>query len=168
MSVTICNMLANPNLARSRRIAMPILFGAFQGAMPVIGYYAGSLASDFIESYAGIISLVILGAIGSKMIWDAFHEDEAADEEAVRNHIGYSVLLLQAVATSIDAFAVGVSFAATGADIWLAGGIIAACTFILCFAMLFVGRRFGAALGTKAQVIGGIILIAIGIKALLF
>lgn len=166
MSVTICNVLANPNLPRSRVIAMPVLFGLFQGIMPLAGYFAGSLAASVIEAYAGIITLIILGVIGGKMVWDGLHEDEAADEEAARDHIGYTVLLAQAVATSIDAFAVGVSFAATGENIWADAGIIALCTFLLCLVMPSVGRRFGAVLGARAQVVGGIILIAIGVKAL--
>lgn len=133
--------------------------------MPLLGFYAGSLAASFIEAYAGIITLVILGVIGGRW-YDGFHDDEAAEEEAARDHIGASVILLQAVATSIDAFAVGVSFAATGEAIWLDASIIAFCTFALCVLVLVVGRRFGANLGARAQIVGGIILIAIGIKAL--
>lgn len=166
MSVTLCNILANPNLPKMRALAMPIAFGVFQGLMPLLGFYAGSLAATFIEAYAGIITLVILGVIGGKMIWDGFHEDEAAEEEAARDHVGASVILLQAIATSIDAFAVGVSFAATGEAIWLDAGIIALCTFTLCTLVLAVGRRFGSHLGSRAQIIGGIILVIIGIKAL--
>lgn len=166
MSVTLCNILANPRLPKTRALAMPVAFGVFQGLMPLLGFYAGSLAASFIEAYAGIITLVILGVIGGKMVWDGFHDDEAAEEEAARDHIGASVILLQAVATSIDAFAVGVSFAATGEAIWLDASIIAFCTFALCVLVLVVGRRFGANLGARAQIVGGIILIAIGIKAL--
>lgn len=167
MSITVCNMLANPNLPRSRVLAMPLLFGLFQGIMPLAGYFAGSLAATFIKAYAGIVTLIILGVIGSKMIWDGAHEGKATEEKASRDHIGYTTLLVQAVATSIDAFAVGVSFAATGENIWADAGIIALCTFVLCLAMPPIGRRFGTVLGARAQVVGGIILIAIGIKALL-
>lgn len=163
MSVTICNILGNPHLSRSRRIAMPTFFGVFQGLMPILGFYAGSLAASFIESYAGIITLVILGAIGGKMVWDGFHEEA----EDVRD-ISYKVLFLQAIATSIDAFAVGVAFVAEGVNIWMAAPIIALCTFALCALMLFIGKRFGDRLGQRAQVVGGIILIAIGLKAMFF
>ncbi len=168
MSVSICNLLANPRLPRAKMIAMPVLFGVFQGLMPLIGYFAGSVAADFIERFAGIISLVILGAIGGKMVWDAFHEDEQEDEDAVSGKLSYRVLLLQAVATSIDAFAVGISFCATGQNIWVAAPIIALSTFLCCLLVLFIGRRFGANLGKRAQIVGGVVLILIGVKAMFF
>jgi len=164
LSVTICNVLCNPHLPRSRRVAMPVLFGLFQGLMPLIGFYAGTLAASFIERYAGIISFVILAVIGGKMLWDAFHE--SADKDSCPTTISYGTLLLQAVATSIDAFAVGVSFCAEGADIWLAAPIIAVCTFVICLVALLVANRFGDKLGKRAQIAGGVILILIGVKAL--
>ena len=163
ISVTICNILDNPQMSKGRQMLMPLMFGLFQGIMPLAGYYAGDLAASFIERYAGIISLLILGIIGGKMIWDAFHEGDEG-----KSDISLSVVLLQAVATSIDAFAVGVSFVAGQANIWFAAPIIALCTFSTCLIVLFVGRRFGNKLGQKAQVVGGIILILIGIKAMWF
>lgn len=165
ISVTICNILANPHLSRSRQLAMPVLFGVFQGVMPLIGFYAGTFAASLIEKYAGIISLIILGIIGGKMIWDAFHDD---GEETQRKDISYKVLLLQAVATSIDAFAVGVTFVAGGTNIWLAAPLIMLCTFLCCLIILLIGKRFGGKLGTRAQIIGGVILILIGVKAMWF
>jgi putative Mn2+ efflux pump MntP len=168
MSVSLCNLLANPRMTKLQALSMPLLFGLFQGIMPLGGFYAGSIAAQAIEAYAGIITLIILGVIGGKMVWDGFHEDTAAAEDAVRGRLGWSVLLLQAVATSIDAFAVGVSLAAIGNGIWMDSAIIAACTFILCLAVVVVGRRFGEKLGARAQIAGGLILIAIGIKAFLF
>lgn len=162
MSVTICNVLGNPHLSRDRRIAMPVMFGLFQGLMPVAGYFAGSLAATFIERYAGIIALVILGAIGGKMVWDGFHET------CDIRQVSYKVLFLQAIATSIDAFAVGVTFVGGDVNVWIAAGIIALCTLVLCALMLAIGTRFGDKLGQHAQVVGGIILILIGVKAMFF
>ncbi len=168
MSVTIATMIANPRLSRGWALSMPVAFGLFQGLMPVAGYFAGTLAQHFVEAYAGIIALGILGVIGSKMIWDGLHDDEGEGMVKGSTSIGVPTLLLQAVATSIDALAVGVTFAATNEPVFVDAGIIGACTFALCLAMLAIGRRFGAALGARAQVVGGLILIAIGIKAMFF
>jgi manganese efflux pump family protein len=164
-SVTLSNMFIYKDLTRARKLAMPVFFGVFQGFMPILGYFVGGIAASFIERYAGIISFIILGFIGGKMIWDALHED---DLTKMGETLGYKVLILQAVATSIDAFAVGVSFRAEGSDIWLSSPLIALCTFICCLVALFLGRKFSEILGKRAQVIGGIILIAIGLKALFF
>lgn len=167
MSVTVCNMLANPGLSRGRSLAMPVLFGAFQGLMPLLGCLAGSLVASFVDAYAGIIAFIILGFVGGKMIWDGFHEDEEG-EEGGKTDLTWSVLVFQAIATSIDAFAVGVTFVSSDAPILLAAGIIALCTLLLCCLMLMVGRKAGSMLGQKAQVVGGLVLVAIGLKALIF
>ena len=175
MSVTICNMLAHANISRARAMLMPLFFGLFQSLMPVVGYYAGSLARAFIESYAGIITLLILGVIGGKMIWDGVHdmaEEKGTENDAVlaQTHkgVGFITLILQAIATSIDAFAVGVSLVASAEPIFIDASIIGLCTFILCSAMVAVGRRFGTVLGARAQVVGGIVLVCIGLKAMFF
>ena len=164
MSVTICNMVANPRLSRARALLMPAFFGLFQGIMPTLGYFAGSLAADFIERYAGVVALVILGVVGGKMVWDGLHP--AADEvEAARDKVSVPSIALQAVATSIDAFAVGVTLAATSEPILLDASIIAACTFLLCVLMVAAGRRLGERFGNRAQVVGGLVLILIGLRA---
>lgn len=164
MSVTVSNMIAAPGMRRSRALAMPIAFGLFQGAMPLLGYFAGQLAATFIEGYAGVIGLVILGFIGGKMIWDGMRGDD--DEGS--SSLGLGVLLLQAVATSIDAFAVGITFIGSGIDIWFAVSVIALCTFACCVTVMPLARFAGERLGSRAQVVGGIILIAIGIKNMWF
>lgn len=167
MSVTIVNSLANPHLSPKRAFLQPLAFGVFQGIMPAAGFFFGSLIADAIERFGGFVAFVILAVIGGKMIWDAFHEDFAEEENSVRGTLTLSTILLQAVATSIDAFAVGVSFAATGENIFFCAPIIALCTFVLCLITLKIGQRFGERLGSRAQVVGGIVLILIGIKALL-
>ena len=164
MSVTVCNLVANPQLDRLRSLAMPALFGLFQGLMPVLGYFAGSLAASFIEQYAGVITFVILGFIGGKMVWDGIRGEEDEGESGLT----LPAIVLQAVATSIDAFAVGVSFAARGVDIFASAAIITSCTCLLCLAMLVIGRAVGTALGSRAQIVGGVVLVAIGVKELLF
>lgn len=165
MSVTICNLVANPHLARSRAFLMPLFFGLFQGLMPTLGYFAGSLAGEFVERYSGIIALVILGAVGCKMVWDGLHASEEEDLAAARNRVSIASILLQAVATSIDAFAVGITLAATAEPIFVDAGIIAACTFVLCLVMVALGRKLGERFGARAQVVGGAVLVLIGLRA---
>ena len=95
-AVTISNSFAYPNISRVRSFSMPLAFGFFQFLMPVVGFVLGQLVSDVITQYAGIITFVILGFIGGKMIWDAFHEEEG--EEASEQTLTMPVLLFQAVA----------------------------------------------------------------------
>ncbi len=178
-AVTISNTFIYQGNSRARNILMPIAFGLFQGLMPCIGYVLGRLVSDVISQYAGIITFAILGFIGAKMIWDALHEEAESDEEFAQEgssdnsvHSGQiltlPVLTLQAIATSIDALAVGVSFAALSVNVAFAAGTIALTTALTCGIALVVGRRFGNALGERATIIGGIVLILIGLKSLLF
>ncbi|MDO5790244.1 MAG: manganese efflux pump MntP family protein [Eggerthella sp.] len=164
-AVTISNSFAYPNISRARSFSMPLAFGFFQFLMPVVGFVLGQLVSDFITQYAGIITFVILGFIGGKMIWDAFHEEEG--EEASEQALTMPVLLFQAVATSIDALAVGVSFAALEVNVLTSSGIIGVTTALTCIVALVIGKRFGNALGEKATIIGGAVLILIGLKSLL-
>lgn len=166
MSVTVCNCLANPHLSRKRALLMPLFFGIFQGLMPLIGYALGSFAIDVIEHYEGLVTLLILGVVGGKMIFDACHEDPESDQSHTTAHLSIATLSLQALATSIDALAVGVSLAASDTNILSASVIIALCTFVCCLAMLFIGRRLGDRFGVHAQIVGGIVLILIGVSAM--
>ncbi len=178
-AVTISNTFIYQGNSRARNILMPITFGLFQGLMPCVDYILGRLVSDVISQYAGIITFAILGFIGAKMIWDALHEEAKMDEESTQegssSNSGHSgqiltlpVLTLQAIATNIDALAVGVSFAALSVNAAFAAGTIALTTALTCGIALVVGRRFGNALGERATIIGGIVLILIGLKSLLF
>ena len=163
-AVTVSNVFAHRGLSRARAMLMPVFFGVFQGIMPLLGFFAGSLVADVIERYAGIVSFVILGFVGGKMIWDAFHEDEREDVDDKTLTVGS--LFFQAIATSIDAFAVGVSFVGQGVEPFSTSGIIALTTFLCTCVALAVGRTFGNKLGEKASVVGGVVLVLIGIKAL--
>lgn len=174
-AVTISNMFCYPGLSRGKQLSMPISFGIFQGLMPILGFFLGSLIGGFIERFAGPITFVVLGFIGGKMIWDTVKElraakrGEAGDAEdtASDKDFGFGTLMAQSVATAIDAFAVGVSFCAEGVAIWGSAAIITVCTFLCCLVALAIGRRFGVKLGDKAQLIGGVVLVAIGLKALI-
>ena len=148
----------------SRKIWMPIYFGFFQFLMPVLGYYASGFLANVISQYAGIVIFVILGVIGGKMIKDGFGGGEESVEKASLTH---KILFFQAIATSIDAFAVGIGFQAMQLAAFGPSLLIGVTTFCLSLAAIFVGEKFGIFLENKAQILGGIILVLIGVKALL-
>lgn len=179
-SVTISNTFAFDDHRFSRLMRMPLFFGLFQFGMPLAGYFVGGIVAELIEKYAGIVSLAILGFIGSNMLYsgykalkeDASEEDEeeaqqGAQQEAQQGVItlSYGKLVFQAVATAIDAFAVGVSFRAHSVDILVASALFGIITAILCTIALFIGKKLGSLLGDRAEMVGGIVLILIGLKA---
>lgn len=139
-------------------ITMAVLFGLFQGGMPLIGYFAGSVFADFFSIYAPWIALALLTFIGGKMIWESLHEknDESAGWQIQR-------LLVLAVATSIDALATGVIFIPVPEKVWLGVGIIGVVSFLFSIGGYHVGRFVGR-LKVNVELIGGIILILIGLK----
>lgn len=175
-SVTISNTFAFDDHRVSRLMRMPLFFGLFQFGMPLAGYFVGGIAAELIEKYAGMVSLVILGFIGSNMLYsgykalkeDASEEDEEEVQQGAQQSattLSYGKLLFQAVATAIDAFAVGVSFRAHSVDILVASALFGIITAILCTIALFIGKKLGSLLGDRAEMVGGIVLILIGLKA---
>lgn len=166
MAVTLSNSLCEPDMPASRKFAMPVLFALFQMAMPIAGYLGGTLVAPLIEAYAGIVSLVILGFVGGKTIVEAVRELREP-EACPATRLTWPTIAMEAVATSIDAFVVGVSFAASGKDIVLYGGAIGLTTFACCLLVLLIGRKLGERFGAHAQVAGGIVLVVIGLRAFL-
>ena len=170
-SVTVSNGVAYPYERRSRMLLMPVLFGLFQGLMPVAGYVLGGVAARFIERYAGIITLIILSVIGGNMIREGVGElrgTESEEEIVVREgRLTIGMLLFQAVATAIDAFAVGVSLRAQEVNIVLASTLICCTTAACCVVALALGSKLGELLGERAEVVGGVVLICIGLRAFL-
>ena len=168
-AVTISNSFVYSHEKKSRLLLMPVFFGAFQALMPLLGYFLGGLAARLIEAYSGIVTLVILGIIGGNMVREGvsalLHPKD--DEEVSTGRLTIATLVFQAVATAIDAFAVGVSLRAQSVDLIFAVTAIGLTTAACCVAALFVGRRLGHLLGDRAEVVGGFVLIGIGIKALL-
>lgn len=171
-AVTISNTFVYASESRARLALMPIMFGLFQGIMPLTGYYVGGLAADVIEAYSGIVTLVILGFIGGNMVREGVMALMGRGEREpgvgpVAKRLTIMALFVQAIATAIDAFAVGVSLRAQAVGIFEAAGVIALTTALCCTIALVIGRKVGEALGDKAQVVGGAVLLAIGIKAFL-
>lgn len=161
-AVSASNALCAGALCARQKLATAAIFGLFQGAMPVAGYITGGVFGSFLDQYAGIITLFILSVIGGKMLWESRHTVESACMLSP----SMRTLLIQGLATSMDALAVGVGLRAHSANIWLAAAIIAAITFLFCLLAMALARRFGHLLGARAQAAGGVILILTGVKAL--
>lgn len=175
-AVTISNTFVYASESRSRLMLMPLMFGLFQGLMPVAGYLLGGLAAEVIETYAGVITLVILGLVGGNMIREGVCALRGAGEQdgpeepgagPVARRLTLVTVLAQAIATAIDAFAVGVSLRAQAVSVVVAAPIIALTTFLCCAVALALGLKLGEVLGDRAQVAGGIVLVLIGLKAFL-
>ena len=147
-----------------------LAFGLFQFAMPLAGFLVGSAFAAAISSWDHWIAFGLLSAVGGKMIWEAVTSKDIAscsDEERDRlNVLDLRVLLVLAVATSIDALAVGVSYSVIGVPILLASTIIGLITFALCLLGCEFGKRIGSRLERWAEVAGGVALIGIGLKIL--
>lgn len=163
-AVAVCKGLAMPRMRWRQGAAIAVSFGFFQAAMPMLGWLLGRQFESYITSIDHWIAFVLLGLIGGKMIWDAFHEDEETGTEA---HLSWKELLVLSVATSIDAMAVGITFAFLQAPILSAACLIGCTTFCLSLMGVWVGFRFGSRWREKATLAGGAILILIGLKILL-
>ncbi|NLG10241.1 MAG: manganese efflux pump [Coriobacteriaceae bacterium] len=175
-AVTVSDVFAYPRASRKRLVLLPIAFGIFQGLMPVLGYGLGSLIAGFFEQFAGLVSLLVLGFIGGKMIWEGAQAlctkgspiETTVSGGSTGAQLTATIIVAQAVATSLDALFTGVSLLAEGTNIVIAAVIIATVTLLSCLAALLVGKRFGVLLGDKAQIIGGVVLLLIGLKAFFF
>lgn len=144
----------------TQKLMIALAFGIFQGLMPWIGHLAGSLFIQQIQAFDHWIALILLGFIGGKMIWDGFRHDPTYPTRA----FSPGMLITQAVATSMDALAVGLSFAAMNTNIGLSVSLIAVTTFLLSFLAVNLGAKIGNKLNTKAEISGGTILVLIGFK----
>lgn len=144
-----------------------LFFGGFQALMPLIGYLAGMSFEEKIKAYDHWIAFVLLGIIGGKMFWEGFRPEKEDCSCKVDNGLNVKQLFTLAVATSIDALAVGVSFAFLNYDITSSVILIGVTTFILSFIGVIIGNRFGAKYKNKAEMAGGIALVFIGLKILL-
>lgn len=138
---------------------MALLFGLFQGGMPLIGYFAGTLFADFFSRYAPWIALALLAFIGGKMIIESFEQ-----KEEQKAGWGWMHLLVLAVATSIDALATGVIFIPCPQMVWIGVSIIGLVSFLFAIGGYHIGKYMGRRFRLNVELIGGIILIAIGLK----
>jgi putative Mn2+ efflux pump MntP len=147
-----------------KEILIPgIYFGFFQALMPLIGYLAGTIFADKIQNLDHWIAFALLGIIGGKMIWESFSQDGKKVKE---NSFRFVTILLLAIATSIDALAVGVTFAFFEINIFLTIIIIGLITFCISIGGVKIGNLFGAKYKSKAEFIGGAVLLILGLKIL--
>ena len=178
VAVSVSNGIADSKMKWRKILLIAGAFGIFQGVMPFLGYLLGSVFARFISMIAPYLAFALLGFIGGKMIIEAIRdmknpEKDHLDEEKDKTKLTLGILLMQAVATSIDAFAVGVNMACYESSghmslaVWLACIIIACITFVLCVIAVIVGKKTGDVFSDKATLIGGIILVVIGTKMLI-
>ena len=150
---------------RWRWLQTSLSFGFFQALMPVIGWLLGRTVIDLIGAYDHWVAFGLLAFVGGKMLWESFHSDEGRDESVGRSSL--VTLLTLSFATSIDALAVGLSFAFVQVDIVQASVIIGVVAFLVTGLGFLIGRRAGALLGRRAEAVGGLVLIGIGLRILL-
>lgn len=165
LAVSLCKGLAMKKLKLSHASVIALFFGGFQMLMPVIGWFIGSRFEKYITEYDHWVAFFLLLIIGGKMIIDAVREKDDGKDEPYRLDI--KELFVLAIATSIDALAVGVAFAAMQVHILSSALVIGVTTFTLSLAGVFVGHKFGAKYKSKAALVGGAVLILIGVKILL-
>lgn len=161
-AVSVTNGLCLKNISLKHTLSIGICFGLFQGAMPTIGYALGNAFADYITQVDHYIAFVLLGFIGIRMVAEGIKDN--GEEGLSGSALTFSGLIIQGIATSIDALAVGVSFAAMRVNIAGAAAFICAVTFLLCLTGVRLGRKFGNRLGNRAEIAGGVILAALGIK----
>ena len=167
-SVSIANALSESQMKKSRMCFIAGVYAFFQFAMPMIGWICVHTIVEYFSKFEVLIpwiALALLLWIGGKMIWEAVHGEGETDEAAAALKLTFSTLLIQGVATSIDALSVGFTIADYGLVMALVASlIIAAVTFAICMTGLLIGKKAGDKLGTKATLFGGFILVGIGIE----
>ena len=160
-AVSVCKGLAMKKMNIKKALVCSLYFGVFQALMPLIGYFLGSGFKNVVSSVDHWIAFVLLGIIGINMI------KEAKSCETVNDAMDVKTMLTLAVATSIDALAIGVTFAFLKVSIIPAISIIGTTTFVCCFIGVKLGSIFGEKLKTKAEIAGGVVLILMGTKILI-
>lgn len=164
-SVAVSDGILLGKVRFKQALKIAFFFGGFQFLMPVLGYLAGSTFAGIIESFDHWVAFALLGLIGGKMIYEAVSDKD--DGHNCDNPLTIKNLTVLAIATSIDALAIGVTFATISAPVLLSSAIIGVVTFAICIAGVYLGSCCGNIFGNKAEIAGGIILILIGTKILI-
>lgn len=162
-AVAVCRGLEMRRIDYRQALLIAVFFGGFQALMPVVGYLLGAGFEHYISAFDHWIAFALLAFIGGKMIWEAVR----GGEEEQPQELDLKMLLMMAVATSIDALAVGITFAFLRMDILSSALTIGATTFLISFGGVAAGNRFGARYKQKAEIVGGVVLVLIGEKILL-
>lgn len=180
-AVSVCKGLSSKKSFLKTGLVCGAWFGAFQGLMPLLGWLLGSTVASYIDAYKAYISFVLLAFLGGKMIVEAVKdlkegkgcececeaESGVCDVESKDSSLSPAIMAAMAIATSIDALAVGFDFAVRDVNILLAVSIIGAVTFACCFVGSIVGAKLGSKYKSPAEIVGGCILVAMGLKFLI-
>ena len=168
-AVSVCKGLAMKKVTLKAEATCGLWFGGFQMLMPIVGFFLGSLFAEAIEAFDHWVAFGLLVIIGINMLKEALEkEDESGDDPEKDADLSVRTMFLMAVATSIDALAVGISLAMVGSvNIWLAAAFIGICTCLLSALGVKIGNVFGSRYEKKAELAGGVILILLGVKILL-
>ncbi len=164
-AVAVCRTACQRSVNVRRNVGMAASFGLFQALMPAAGWLIGTRFGEAMERVDHWVAFVLLTLIGAKMLYGTFHDRPEAQEEC--RLISLREILLLSVATSIDALAIGIVFAALKAEIILSSAMIGTVTFLLSLSGVSIGGRLGAKFGARAQIAGSVVLIGAGFKILL-
>ena len=163
-AVSLSASITNRNLSRLQALRVSAFFGFFQSLMPLLGWLAGRTIVDLIANYDHWVAFGLLAFVGGKMLWESFHHEDS--EKQVDISRGWMLFTLS-IATSLDALAVGLAFAFEQVNIWQAISVIGIVAFLVAGIGFLIGRKVGQIFGKRAELIGGLILIGIGIQILL-
>ena len=163
-AVSICKGLSVRRIRPKHAVLTAVWFGGFQALMPLAGFFLGVSFADFVSSVDHWIAFILLGIIGANMVKDSFDKDESCSLDP---DFSFRTMLALAVATSIDAFAIGVTLAFLKVNIWYAVLFIGITTALFSAAGVYLGNLFGCRYKSKAEFTGGLILIVMGLKILL-
>lgn len=168
MSVAICKGLAMKKFDIKKTSIIALYFGFFQFLMPVIGFFIGARFEKIIDNVSHWIAFAILAVIGINMIRECFKKedknDNDTDNKEENDKVDFKTMIVLAIATSIDALVVGISFAMMKVNIWVSSIVIGIITFLMSIIGVLIGKLFKEKLKIKPELLGGIILILIGIK----
>ncbi len=167
-AVAVCKGLNMRRINYRHTLVIALFFGGFQALMPFVGWLLGRNFEQYITSFDHWIAFALLGVIGGKMIFEALTEKDDSEEEAPHaDGLDLKELTVMAIATSIDALAVGITFAFLRVNIVYSVSVIGVTTFLLSALGVLIGNRFGAKYKNRAELAGGVILVLIGVKILL-
>lgn len=166
-AVSICKGLSMKKLNVKHGLVIALYFGVFQAIMPLVGWLLGSQFQVYIVSFDHWIAFILLTFLGAKTIVDTIRETDEEQGEKTESVLNHKELFLLAIATSIDALAVGITMAFLEVKLAMAVSVIGILTFGICIFGVFVGNMFGTTFKKKASIAGGVILILIGFKILL-
>lgn len=163
-AVSICKGLSMKKINWKKAIIIGLYFGIFQALMPAIGYFLGSTFESFVNNIDHWIAFILLFLIGGNMIKEAFSKEE---KENCNDNVDFKTMIVLAIATSIDALAVGITFAFLNVNLIISAILIGIITFIISLIGVKIGNKFGSKYENKAEFFGGFVLILIGAKILL-